>query len=1027
MKKHTDFKFRILLVLCISLFSISINAQDIEISGQVVNIDGEPIIGATVMVKGTSNGTITDIDGNFKLNAQNGALLQISYIGFRTTETSAQKGKELNIILKEDSEILEEVVVVGYGTQNKANISGSVSTVVVDELPKVGSPSIGTMLRGRSSGTNITQNSANPGSALNIAIRGALSGQAPLIVIDGVPQVQAATVGSGTAYSGGKKDNTLININPNDIESINILKDASAASIYGSDASGGVILITTKRGKAGRPEISYSGSTAFQYLSDKPEYMNAKDFMIQQNMVFDELGRSNEKFFTEDQIKNFVGEGTDWLDEVTRVGVVNEHNLSITTGSENTKVLASVSYYDHKAIAKNNSLNRITGRTNIEQKLGKSFSLGINASFAQVKYHDVPLEYEESSLISSAMKFIPTVPVYDENGNYSINPIRDLYDNPVSLLDIKDQTVNKDLSINGFLEYKPIKDLSIKATFGFDMKDTQADQYIPTTTKEGFRKNGQASKQNAKNQINLVNIIANYNKTIADIHDLSIMGGWEYKKTSWEGMGIVATQFPYDGSETNNIGTSLEEKPNISSYKGSNEMASFFGRLNYVLNDRYILTVNTRADGSSNFSSNHQWAVFSGVSAAWRINEESWMKRFDNLSNLKLRFGVGQTGNAGNLTGINSFYKISGGVFAPNGQLVNGASLSNLGNKDLKWETLTDYNIGLDWGIFNNRLSGSVELYQRLRKDVILTKQLMSYNELRTIDFNSKDIYRSRGIDIEIHSVNFDNKNFGWYTDINFSYYVNRTIQRDPDFIPEVYQDMNEKWGNVYGFRTDGLIQIGEQYEHLPKSVPGCIYYQDLYSYEYDEKGNKLRDKDGRYIRTLKPDGVLDDADIVVLGNSTPIPFSINNSFRWKNWDANIYLYGSLNGLKMNDIELQSVFTITDITSGKNALSVIKDRWSYNNQDGTLPGVFESNSSFNPNRSDFFLEKAWYLRLDNISIGYTFQNQWLKKYINNIRLYASARNLYVFTPYNGMDPETGNGTSPYPNQRTFAIGLDIKF
>lgn len=1017
------------LVLSLLLMTVSLAAQTIQVKGVVKDKSGETVIGASVQVKGTASGTITDLDGNFVLpDVKKGSVIVVSYIGFVTQEKEASSTMEF--ILSEDSEMLDEVVVVGYGTQKKSSISGSVASVKADELPTAASASVGAMLRGRAAGMNITSTSANPGGSMSIAIRGGLSGQAPLIVVDGVPQVSSKTVMAGTAYSGGEKENSLINLNPNDIETIDILKDASAAAIYGSDASGGVILITTKRGKTGKPDISYSGSVAFQYMKDVPKFLNARDFMIEQNKVFDELGRGDEKRYTDEQIANFVGDGTDWMDEVTRVGIVQEHNLSLSAGTEQTKYLFSLSYYDHQGIAKNNSMNRITGRLNVDQTINRMLKAGISATFSQVKYHDVPLgngKQDNSALIYSAMTFIPTVSVYDEEGNYSNNPIRDIYPNPVSLLDITDQTTSRDLFVSGYLEFKPIEELTFRGTVGFDMKDVQADQYIPTTTKKGFSMNGQGSKQNAKTQMNLVNLIGTYAKTFGGRHDLNVMAGVEYKKSSWEGMGIVTSQFPYDGALMNNLGISEQEKPTISSNKGANEMASFISRLNYTFDSKYILTVNLRVDGSSNFSKEHQWGVFPGVSAAWRLNEESWLKNVRWLSNLKLRAGVGQTGNAGNLTGINSYYTVSQGAFAPNGTLANGIAFSKLGNENLKWETLTDYNIGVDFGFFNNRLSGSVDLFQRFRKDVILTRSLMSYHEINTIDYNSAEVYRSRGVDLELHSVNFDTKDFGWTTDVNFSFYRNHTTERDPEFIPEVYQDYVEEWGNIYGYRTDGLIQMDQKYTHLPSSNAGSILYQDLYGYKLDGNGNRMRDSEGRYIRLEGADGVLDAADMVVLANSTPIPFSINNTFRWRNWDANIYLYGSLNGWKVNDLKLQSIYGIEDITYGVNALEEVKNRWSPANPNGTMPGVAEASSGVNPGSSDFFLEKAWYLRLDNVSIGYTFPSKWFKNRIRSVRLYASGRNLAVFTPYQGMDPETDNGIGAYPNQASFAIGLDVKF
>ena len=968
----TNVLSRFVIAFAVIALSVLPALAQITVTGTVTDKTGEPLIGASVLVMGTQNGSATDLNGNFTLkNVAEGAIIRASYVTYKEQEQRA--ASKMHFVLEENSELLDEVVVVGYGSMKKSNLSGAVASVKADDLPSAGSASVGEMLRGRAAGMNITSSTAAPGGQMSIAIRGGLSGQQPLVVIDGVPQAPHSKVSAGTIYSGAAKDNSgLINLNPNDIESIDVLKDASAAAIYGSDASGGVILITTKRGKEGRPEISYSGSVAFSRIKDAPDFMDARQFMITQNQVFEELGRGDEKKFTQSQIDNFVGEGTDWMKEVTRTGVVNEHNLSVTAGGKTTKTLFSLSYYDHQGLVKNNSMNRITGRLNVDQDFGKYIKGGINSSFSQIKYNDVPTgdsRQEKSAVLYSAMTFIPTVPVRDANGDFSVNPIRDMYPNPVSLLDIYDKTTAKNLYASGYLEYKPWSFFNIRATAGVDISWTQADQYTPTTTKHGFSLNGEASKQNANSQMNLVNVIANFNKTFADKHDVSVMAGWEYKKQSWDGMGIIARDFPFDTPLMNNIGSSQQEKPTISSYRGTNEMASWIGRVNYTLLDRYILTANLRIDGSSNFSEEHQWGAFPGLSAAWKINEEAWLREQTWLTTLKLRGGWGQTGNAGNLTGINTFYSVMQGAWAPGGSPVNGVALSKIGNPNLKWETLTDINIGLDAGFFNNRLQVSVDAYQRTRSDVILSKQLMSYHEVTTIDYNSREKYRSRGIDIGIHSINIVGRDFSWSTDLNLSFYKNQTISRDPDFIPAAYQPMVQDWGDIYGWRTDGLVQQGETYAHLPNSGAGAIKYLDLNGYMLDEKGERMRDADGRYILSGEPDGLLDEADYVALYNSTPIPFSINNTLTWKNWDANIYIYGSLRGRKINDVKHQSVYGLEDITYGVNALTDVMNRWRPDYQEGSMPGVAEAKSGFAPSKSDFFYENAWYLRIDNISVG----------------------------------------------------------
>ncbi len=1021
---------RLMVTVVMMALSAFVTHAQITVTGIVTDNTGEPLIGASVVVVGTTNAMATDLDGNFTLqNVAENATIKVSYVGYNDQEQKA--APNMTFVLTENSALLDEVVVVGYGSMKKSNLSGAVSSVKADDLPTAGNASVGEMLRGRASGMNITSNTASPGGQMNIAIRGGLSGQQPLVVIDGVPQAYASKTSTGTIYGGAAKDDSgLINLNPNDIESIDILKDASAAAIYGSDASGGVILITTKRGKEGRPEVSYSGSVAFSRIKDAPDFLDARDYMITQNQIFEELDRGDEKHFTQSQIDNFVGKGTDWMKKVTRTGVVNEHNVSVTAGGKSTRTLFSLSYYDHQGLLKNNSMNRITGRLNVDQDFGKFVKGGIQASFSQVKYQDVPTgdaRQQNSAVVYSAMTFAPILSVYDQDGKFTTNPIRDTYPNPVSLLGITDKTTAKNFYASGYLEYKPWTFLSIRGTAGVDLNWTQADQYIPTTTKYGFSVNGEASKQNANSQLNLVNVIANFNKNFAEKHDISVMAGWEYKKRSWDGMGIVARDFPFDAPLMNNIGSSQQEKPAISSYRGTSEMASWIGRVNYTFLDRYILTANIRVDGSSNFSKEHQWGTFPGVSAAWRIDQESWMRDFTWLNNLKLRGGWGQTGNAGNLTGINTFYSVAQGAWAPGGNMVNGVALSKIGNPNLKWETLTDINIGLDLGFFQNRLQANIDAYQRTRSDVILTKQLMSYHEVTTIDYNSKEKYRSRGIDIGIHSVNITNRNFTWSTDLNISFYKNQTITRDPDFIPEPYQPMVQDWGDVYGWQTGGLVLQGDSYAHLPSSGAGAIKYLDQNGYKLDENGERMRDKDGRYILSGEPDGLLDAADMVVLFNSTPIPFSINNSFTWKNWDANIYIYGSLRGRKINQVKLQSVYGVEDMTYGLNALTDVKDRWRPANPSGTLPGVAEAKSGFDPASSDFFYENAWYLRIDNISIGYTFPSKWFNDKIKNLRLYGAVRNIGVITPYKGMDPETGNGIGAYPNNFQMAVGIDLKF
>lgn len=1003
-----------------------------KISGIVTDQNNEPLIGVSIIIEGNSGGTITDIDGHYMLDEVDGnAILVFSYIGYVSQKIVAGNQHTLNVLMKEDNQTLEEIVVVGYGTMKKANMSGAVSSIKADDLPTAGSASVGDMLRGRASGANITSSTASPGSSVNISIRGGLSGQAPLIVIDGIPQAGSASVSHGKLYNGSNKDTGLINLNPNDIESIDILKDASAAAIYGSDASGGVVLITTKRGTSGKPQVTYSGSIAAQTTRDLPKLLNATDFMTIQNEVLSELGKP-ERFSQTDIAA--AGAGTDWLNEVTRTGMANEHNVSVTAGNEFAKSLFSLSYYDHQGVVKENSMNRITGRLNTDMKFNDHFKLGIQSSFAKFKYNDVPMgdqKADGAAVIFGAIHMNPAVPVFDDAGNYAFNPYREIYPNPMSLLTITDETTKQNFNVSAYLEYNPIKELSFRLTAGTDIRQTQGDQYVPTTTYKGtIAPNGQASKQNAQSAIELVNIVGNYNKVFSEKHDLNVMLGWEYKKSRYSGMGVIATDFPFDGALMNNL-AAANNYTNVDSYKGSSEMASFFGRLNYSYDSRYILTANFRVDGSSNFAENHQWGAFPGVSLGWRLTEEKFMENLRNtISSLKLRLGIGQTGNAGSLTGVESYYTVRSNAAAFNGNTVNGVYLSNLGNPNLKWETLTDYTIGIDFGLWNNRLQGTIDLYERHRSDIITSKSLMSYHEVNSINYNSNETRRTRGIDVSLSSVNVATRNFEWTTDLNISFYRNQIIDRDDDFIATNYDPYVKDINAIYGFKTNGLIQTGEKINYLPNSLPGAIRYLDVDGFAYDDKGNQIFDEKGKAIYSGKADGKLDKADYVKLFSNTPIPFSLNNSFRWKNWDANIYIYGSLQGYRKNALLYNVVETYNDFANyAYNSLEQIKHRWTATNKNATLPGVAEVNSGyFASYDSDYFYEKAWYVRLDNVSLGYTIPSKVFKNKINSLRMYVAGRNLAVLTPFDGYDPETGAGSlGAYPNARSFAFGIEFKF
>jgi len=1005
----------------------------IQVQGRVTDSSGTPLPGVTVAVKNTTKGTISDANGNYSLsNVPGDAMLVFSFVGMKTQEIMIAGKTNISVVMQEETVGIEEVVAVGYGTVKRSNISGSVSSVSVKDIPKDGAVSIGTALKGRAAGLNITQSTAQPGGAISMSIRGSITGRAPLIVVDGIPQTSFGQPSSGTIYTTGAKDRNLIALNPNDIESIDILKDASAAAIYGSDAAGGVILITTKKGSKTQKgfDIDINSSATFQTLSDYPSYFTAREFMIEENKIYEEIGRGNEKPHSQDKIDNFVGDGTKWIDEITRTGIIQDHNISIRGASDKTNYFTSVGYLGQDAVLKNSDLRKITIRTNLDYKLGRMLKTGLYSTVAILNSNDLPLgekRNNQASVLYSAMKFNPTVPVYDTEGNFSVNPERDVYPNPVSLLGITNEAKNNALMITGYIEANPVKNLTIKATLGLDRKTNQSDQYVPTSTRYGFEKNGIASKANANNQMMLGSIIANYNLTLNDTHLLDLMLGGEYKKQNSDGMSISAYDFPYDGALMNNIDLTQMDRPAIGSYKSSGEMQSVVGRVNYSFINRYIATFNFRVDGSSNFAKAKQYGFFPGVSAGWRISQEPFMQRHKWLNELKLRAGAGVTGNASNLSGIYDYYRIYANQVVLGGRPQNVARYAQLGNPNLTWESLVDYSLGIDFSVLDNRLSGSVDSYLRYEYDKINQKTLMSYQELNSIDYNSDNVYRTTGIDVNLSYRNVNNRKFTWKTDLTLSFYENYTVKRDAEFNPLIYQTYREKWGNIWAYKSDGLIQEGETVPHQPGAQPGSIKYLDINSFMVNAHGDKVRDTEGYYIYLNEPDGKLDEADKVLVGNSTPLPFGINSTFTYKGFDLNIYFYGILNSYRFNEWLNDAIIGMSNMQFGENALTVIKDRWTPSNSDAKIPGVSELSSGTNPSQGDYFYEKDAFIRFDNLTLGYTVPNRMYEDHLKQLRIFVSARNLFYITSFRGMDPETGRGLGAYPNQRSFIIGADIKF
>lgn len=1022
----------------------------IKVTGTVKDANGEVIIGASVVEENTTNGTITDISGNFVLTVSDNAVIKISYIGYVAQQVKAVQGKPLNIVLREDTKTLDEVVVVGYGVQKKRDLTGAISSVKMNDTPVGTVASISHALAGKAAGLQVNTVSAQPGGGASFRIRGAaspLAGNDPLIIVDGFPVSDPGNLSVGK-YSDGTKDNILASINPSDIESIEVLKDASSTAIYGARAGNGVIIVTTKKGASGAPAVKYSASASIQKMANQYDVLDATDFMKQVNRYTYEVWMKDNKIgiyggnpesgapayaprYTDDVVNNPTHQ-TDWMDLVTRIGFQTQHNISINGGSDYTKYLVSGNYFKQNGVLRNNGLERFTGRINLEHKLSKYVKTGVNLTLSRSNYDNVPLDARQSEnagILVSASQFNPTLPVKDENGEYTLNEYAAYTPNPVSLLEITDKTTKERVLGTVFVDIEPIKDLHLKANLGIDRNYEKRKTYLPTTTLYGQKEGGKADIGQMDKSDYLLELTASYNKAFKQ-HTFALLGGYSFQSFNKEYVNAGNGQFLTDGFLYNNLEAGANPKPYVGSGAEKDEMASFFGRVNYSYMDRYLISATFRADGASNFSENNKWGYFPSVALGWRFIDEKFMSPLTGiLSNGKLRLSYGETGNSNIGNKAISYYQVgNNNTFGDNE--AKGVYLSQLGNTDLRWETTREYNIGIDLGFLNNRINVTAEYFSKTVSDLLSTRDLLSLYEVESITANIGKT-QSRGVELSISTRNIDRSDLVWTTDFNFSFYRDKWKDRGPYWKPSAYSIYNAPIRGDYGYVADGLIQVGEQVNHMPGSLPGQVKLQDIDGFEYNADGSIKVDENGRFIKTGKPDGNLDDADKVFYGNSDPgYLCGLNNTIRWKNFDLNIYFYGQFNVLtsgSYKDVWLtgEQQMNISRIGAAYNMPTTIKEVWSHDNQSSTRPGYFQNLSSWGV--GDYFHEKSWFVRCRNITLGYTLPLKKGNSFISGMRIYADVNNPFIFTPYNGLDPETDNNRYAYPNVRSISFGFDISF
>lgn len=1014
----------------------------VRITGKVTAEDEGGLPGVSVLEKGTTNGTATDIDGNYSITVgSEDAVLVFSFVGYQFQEIPVKGKRTVDVVLGPDIQTLGEVVVVGYGTMRREDISGAVASVQIEELPLVANTSIDHLLQGRAPGLSLLQRSAQPGGGLTISIRGAISprgGNAPLYVIDGVPIFNNSSPERGLSdsdlgFAGGVDRNPLNSINPADIESIDILKDASATAIYGSSAANGVVLITTKQGKDGPIRVDYRASYTVQSPKDYTTLFNAREFMEQHNrlagdryLFLNDLAPygSNDPSSVPDFVPTFsesdisaTGVGADWLDMLIRDGSINDHNISISGGTAKTRVYTAFNYYGNQAIVENSDFVRYTGRVNIDQELGGRVRLGLRLMASQINNNNVSTGansggVEKYNMLQAAFAFSPTRAVFDEAGNYTKS-----YDtqitNPAAFLIMSDETRTGRMLLAPSVDIKIAEGL--KATFigGIDKQNSLRDFYLPRKVQNFQLPNGMAQKSYSSINNYSTEGYLSYDKKIGE-STLGVVVGLGYYKNILNGYNVQAVDFFTDAFRDNNIGVASNmDQSFFGSYRSERTKISQFFRVNYGIRDKYVFTLTGRRDGSSEFAENKKYSFFPGISAAWRLTEEGFLSGSNTVSNMKLRVGYGASGN--DVIGSNALALYGTGYTFPIGDvLYTGVALTQVANPDLTWETDVSINVGLDFGFWNNRLTGTLDVFQKTAKDLLDFDPLPSNNAVGRVAANVGST-RSEGIELGLRSVNVEGA-LTWSTVLNVSTVRNFWVERNPTVTLAPWIGAGDPIRAVYGWRTDGIIQSNSEIPaHMPDAKPGNIRYVDV-----------------------NDDGVLNSEDVVALGNRDPKwNIGLGNSLTYKNFDLNFFFYGftgriaSINsiGRGYDPANPGERLALSNI---QNTPTDILRVWSSDNTDGDWPGIATnpysgSNPSGNASH-DFYEQKTDFFRLKNVTLGYTFpQKLWNdQSFIRSARIFLDVQNLFVITDFEGFDPEFTE-INPYPQAVSTTVGVNVQF
>lgn len=991
-------RLRMMVCLIGMLLPMCMFAQQITVQGVVKDQTGETVIGASVMEKGTTNGTITGIDGDFSLNMSSNGTLVVSFVGYKTQEVQVKGQKQLQVVLSEDAEMLDEVVVIGYGTMKKSDLTGAVSSIGNKDIKDSPVSNLGQAIQGKISGVQIVD-AGKPGDNVSIKIRGlgSINNCDPLVVIDGVPT-----------------DLGLSSLNMADVERLDVLKDASATAIYGSRGANGVVMITTKRGTEGKGKLAVSANYSFQNATNVPSLLNAAQYAELSNDMMVNSGRNpNPEWANPSEL----GAGTDWMDELLRTGVMQNYTVSYSGGNEKSHYYVSGGFLDQSGIVKSVNYRRFTFQSNSDAQVLKWLKFSNNITFS------ADTKKSGSYNIGDALKALPIYPVKNEDGSWSgPDGNSEWYGstrNPIGPTELnKSQTDGYNFLANLTAELTFTKWLKFKSTFGYDAKFWFIDNFTPkynwkpTPTEETSR-----YKSDNKSFTYLWDNYFLFDHTFAEKHRVGLMAGMSAQWNTNDYLNAQKNVFMFDNVHEMDNG---EEMYAIGGNETEWALLSYMARVNYSYEDHYLLTATIRRDGSSRFGKKHRWGTFPSVSVAWRASQEKWFPKNDYINDLKVRAGYGVTGSQASVGNYSYLASYNTSVYPFGISSGNQTALvsSTLANPYIHWEEVAQTNIGFDASLFNSRVMFSFDAYLKETRDMLVKASIpiTSGFEDTTTTYTNAGKVRNQGIEMSLHTINLTGE-LGWETNLTATYNKNKIKDLNSD-VPYYINQINNSYVTMlakdypinvfYGYVTDGIFQNqSEVNTHAvqPGAEPGDIRFRDLNN-----------------------DGVINDSDRTVIGNPNPSwLFSMNNSLSYKGFELSVFLQG----IAGNKIYNANNIDNTGMAAAYNQTTDVLKRWQGEGTSNSMPRAVFGDPNQNTRVSDRFVENGSYLRLKNITLSYTFPKQWLQKaQIENARLSLSCENVATITGYSGFDPEVGiNGIDQnrYPISRTFSLGLNFNF